>query len=184
MANFAVASRYAKSIFELAVEKNILTEVHNDFLTVNTTLEESKELNNVLKSPIITGDIKLNILKSIFAANFNPLTILFFGIIIRKGREKDLLDIAKHFHEMFNESKGIVKAKLITAFEPSQELLTQIQQILKSQLASEIELETKTDKTLIAGFKIELKDRLFDASLQKKIQKVRQELTQTQFSKN
>ena len=184
MANFAIASRYAKSIFELAIEKNVLSEVHADFHSLISILEESKELSNVLKSPIISGDRKLSILKAIFDSKFNALTVMFFELMVKKGREKYLYDIAKHFHAMYNESKGIIKAIFISAFALDQSTVEQIQQVLKTQLKAEIETETKIDSALIAGFKIELNDKLYDASLQSKLKKVRQELTNSQFSKN
>ncbi len=57
-----VATRYAKSLFDLANEKNLLEPVSADMKMINATCKANHELVVVLKSPIIKTDKKQSIL--------------------------------------------------------------------------------------------------------------------------
>lgn len=53
-----VAERYAKALFELALEKGVVEEVYQDSLKITDICENSKELRLLLKSPIINSGKK------------------------------------------------------------------------------------------------------------------------------
>ena len=59
MSNQRVASRYAKSILELALEKGQLEEVHEDFQKLTTIANGNRDLSLLLKNPIINSEKKL-----------------------------------------------------------------------------------------------------------------------------
>ena len=52
MSEIKVASRYAKSLIDLALEQNALEEVKTDMQLFVDTLKESSELQAVLKNPV------------------------------------------------------------------------------------------------------------------------------------
>jgi len=58
--------RYAKSIFKLAIERNELEKVSADMHLLNRTIADSRDLENLLHSPIIKADKKAAILHQIF----------------------------------------------------------------------------------------------------------------------
>ena len=66
-----VASRYAKSLLDLAVEKGQLDAVYEDMLQVQSLCKECKELALFLKSPIINSEKKVSTLKTVFDSNCN-----------------------------------------------------------------------------------------------------------------
>ena len=76
-----VASRYAKSVIELAKEQNVLEFVVYDMALFAKVCAENHALVATLKSPIIKHDKKLTILKKLFEGKVNPITISLFEII-------------------------------------------------------------------------------------------------------
>ncbi len=94
MSEYRVSGRYAKSLIDLSVEKNLLEAIYADIVSFKSTAAHTPAMISMLKSPIINGDKKLAVIKQIFEKSFNPMTISFFEIIIRKKREYYLLDIA------------------------------------------------------------------------------------------
>ncbi|MEP4377343.1 MAG: FoF1 ATP synthase subunit delta, partial [Algoriphagus sp.] len=116
MSNQRVASRYAKSIMELSLEKGRLEEVHTDFLRLTALAESNHELKLVLRNPIVNSDKKLNVLKALFAKGSDPLTMTFFEIISQKNREEILLDVAKEFENQYNLHMSIQVAEVTTTF--------------------------------------------------------------------
>jgi F-type H+-transporting ATPase subunit delta len=62
MSNIKVASRYAKALLELAIEKNALEAVIGDMKGLLSIAEQNREVGLALNSPIVTYDKKFNIL--------------------------------------------------------------------------------------------------------------------------
>ena len=48
-----ISVRYAKALFSLAVEKNLLDKIKDDILFIKLTWEQVKELRRFLESPIV-----------------------------------------------------------------------------------------------------------------------------------
>ena len=69
MSNHRVASRYAKSIMELSLEKGKLEEVHADFDKLSAMAKSNYDLVLLLKNPIVNSEKKLNVLKALFPAS-------------------------------------------------------------------------------------------------------------------
>ena len=66
MKEVRVASRYAKSLLGLAVEQNKLDKIYQDMLFVKNTIADSRELELLLKNPIIKKGQKRKNLKRDF----------------------------------------------------------------------------------------------------------------------
>ena len=66
MKNSIVATRYAKSLLNLAIEKGELDQCFKDMQTIAAVCEENKNLAIMLKSPVIRPDKKLAVLQGIF----------------------------------------------------------------------------------------------------------------------
>lgn len=131
MSNQRVASRYAKSIMELSLEKGRLEEVHTDFLRLTALADSNYEFALVLKNPIINSDKKLNVLKALFAKSIDPLTMTFFEIVSRKNREEILLDVAKEFENQYNLHKSIQVAEVTTTFPIDDTLRKEFSDVVK-----------------------------------------------------
>src|SRR5690606_38040575 len=110
-----VASRYAKSIMELSLEKGRLAEVHTDFQRLTALAASNHELRLVLKNPIVNSEKKLNVLKALFT-QADQLTMTFFEIVSRKNREEILLDVAREFENQYNLHMSIQVAEVTTTF--------------------------------------------------------------------
>ena len=86
MSSIRIASRYAKSLLDLATETNKVEQIKTDFALFSDALK-SRDLQLLIKSPIIKPDKKLGIFKAIFDGKIDELTSSFFEIVIKKGRE-------------------------------------------------------------------------------------------------
>lgn len=183
MSELRVSGRYAKSIIDLSLEKNILDVIHADMLAFKKAVKETPALLNLLKNPIVHGDKKFVVLKQIFAASFNPMTISFFDIIIRKNREYYLLDIANAFIEQYNQINKITTAHIKTAVPISDEVRKELNSFIEKETGKKVILESSVDPSIIGGLIIQMEDKLFDASISGKLKKAKQELLNTYISK-
>src|SRR6516225_7204616 len=120
--NPRLAARYAKSILDLSLEKNQLEAVHNDMLLLKETLHNSRDLVNLLRSPIIKADKKGKILNAIFTGKISPLTSAFITLLLNKEREGNLPEIAAAFVEQYKTHMGISTVRLTTAVPVGEDL--------------------------------------------------------------
>jgi len=180
MNNPRLAARYAKSFLDLAVEQNVLEQVHNDALGLLQSIKGSAELGNLLKSPVIKADKKLAITKTLLEGKVSKLTQLFIDLLIRKGREANLVEILHAFVEGYNKLKGINKIVLKSAMPMSEQLQQAIVGKIKNDTGwQNIQLITSVDENLIGGFVLEYESNLVDASIRKYLKDVK-----SQFKNN
>jgi F-type H+-transporting ATPase subunit delta len=170
MADSRAASRYVKSLLGLAVEKNVLDQVHQDMLLFSRVVEENRNFALMLNNPIIKHDKKREILELLFKGKVNAITMAIFDIITKKNREPLLPAIAREFHNAYNEYKGIGKATVTTAVPLDAKLRAEVLAIVqKLSQRTEIELIEKVDASLIGGFVLNVGDRQIDASMKSRL---------------
>jgi len=178
MQNPRLASRYAKSILDLAVERNSLEPVLTDMQTLQAICAASPEFRLMLESPVIKGDKKLSILLEVLKTQqLNELTKGFINLLVSKGREYFLPEISGAFVAQYNELKNIRTVKLTTATAVNDSIKNNILAKVSGFMpADKVNLETSVDESLIGGFVLEMGDKLFDASVKKKLNDVRSKI--------
>ena len=184
MAESRATFRYVKSLLGLAVEKNVLEEVHNDMLLFTQAAATSRPFELLLQSPVIKHDKKLEILRQIFKGKVSALTMAFFEIITRKNREPILLGVAREFHNAYNEYKGIGKATVTTAIPLDPAMRAEFEKLVRQYSdKKQIELIEKVDADLIGGFVLNVGDRQVDASIKSKIKTLQVKFSQNPYIK-
>jgi F-type H+-transporting ATPase subunit delta len=174
-----IASRYAKSLLQLSLERGQLEVAQEDMATFRSALA-SRDFYLMLKSPLVHGDKKISILTAIFAGKISDLTLEFFKICIRKGREEFLPEMADAFAAQYRILKNILSVRIISASPLEAGVQDQIGQQLKSSglATGEIQWDLKVDPSLIGGFVLELDDKRYDASVSHKLDQYRKEIRQ------
>ena len=182
MPNPRLASRYAKSLIDLALEKGELEKVFADMQWLQQVIRGSRDFANLLRSPIIKGDKKDKIVEAIIGGRVTNITSLFMQLLIRKGRESNLPEIITAFISQYKVYKNIHPVKLTTA-SPINENLKEaiIDQIKKTSDMPNIELESVVNKDLIGGFVLEAGDKLIDASIAYDLKQIARQFENNDF---
>src|SRR5258708_9861650 len=142
--NPRLAARYAKSILDLSLEKGQLETVYQDMLLLKEACRVSRDLESLLRSPIVKADKKGKILDAIFAGKISPLTSAFITLLLNKEREGYLPEIAPAFVEQYKIHKSIQTVKLTTAVPVSEECRQAILQRVKMECNLQlVELDTE-----------------------------------------
>lgn len=161
---------------DLAIERNDLENVLGD-------INEFKEATNnrdfymLLKSPIVNKEKKIAIFKEIFEGKATELTYAFLNILVRKGRENYLPEIADQFISQYKMLKSISTVTLTTAVQISEEQLGKIREKLNESESTRdnIDIESEVDEDIIGGFILEIEDKMYDASLAHKLDQMKKE---------
>lgn len=166
MLNPRVASRYAKSILDLAIEQGQLEQVYADMQYLQRLTKESRDFLNLLRSPVVKADAKINVINAVTAGKVSPLTTAFIQLMTAKAREAVLPEIITSFINQYKEHKGIKTVKLTTAVPVSDAVKAEIiAQVKKSGGFENLELLETVDPDIIGGFVLQADDQLIDASI-------------------
>lgn len=176
MLNPRLAGRYAKSLVDLAVERNELEKVFADMQYIQAVCRQSRDFVKLLKSPVIPIDKKSSALKAITTGKITDLTAAFNQLLINKNREFFLPEIADAFIDQYNALKGINKVKLTTASPVSDEVKNAIVSKIKAETnMSNVQLETKVREELIGGFVLEYNNNLVDVSVARDLRDIKKQ---------
>jgi len=182
MPNPRLASRYAKSLIDLALEKGELEKIFEDMQWLQQVTSGSRDFANLLRSPIIKGDRKGKIIDAVIGNKVTNITSLFIRLLIANGRENNLPDIIKSFISQYKEYKNIYPVKLTTATPINENLKkTIIDQIKKTSDMQNIELEAVVNEDLIGGFVLEAGDKLVDASIAYDLKQIARQFENNDF---
>ncbi len=179
-----IAARYAKSLIDLAHEKGNLSTVVED-MTAFDEITDNRDFYLLLKSPIVSRDKKLSVFSALFDGKVDELTQAFLTILVKKGRENFLPEIADEFLHQYKVMNHVSEVKLTTATKMSDAQLEKIKQTL---LASEVtdqkvDITTAVDESLIGGFIVEIGDKLYDASVAHKIAELKKSFSGNDYEK-
>ena len=181
MKNPKLSSRYAKALFDFAGERNQVEEVHGDLQLFANTLKENRELQVLLRDPIVQPHQKHSIFESIFNGTLHDTTYQFLDVLLRKKREPSLDTICEEYFKMYNAAHNIKPVTVITAEPLSEALRGKITAMLTEQTRATVELKESVDPDIIGGFIIQMDDYYIDSSILSKINKLRQEFSQNAF---
>ncbi len=184
MQNPRLASRYAKSLVDLAAEKGQMEAVRADMQVLQQITKSNRDVVTLLKSPIIKPDKKQKILAAILEGKVSAITSAFIQLLVLKGRESNLPEITTEFARQYNLLNNISKVKITTAVPLDAAILGAIKQKVEAGTDKKIELETVVEPELIGGFVLESEDRLYDASVIRDLNDIRKQFTQNIYTPN
>jgi len=172
------SKRYAKALIGYGVEKDNLDILFSEFSSLIQTLEDSEDLVSFIQNPTISKDIKQKVLDELISDNL-PNASIVINLLSQNNRLDMLLVVCKGFIKQYNVHKDIVEVTVTTPIEISEDIESSIQAYLNSIENGKIKLVKKKDESLIAGFKIDYNNTRLDASVKRRLEKMKKELKKT-----
>ncbi len=174
--NTRVSIRFAKALLDLAIEQKKKSAVFADITLILKAIEDSKELSNLLKSPVIKADKKQSITSEIFGSKISEMTAKFIEIVISKGRESLLADICKSYISLHKSSENITSALVTSAVKLDEQAKKKIAALLKVDVAK-LEIEEKIDPSVVGGFVVKVGDKQIDTTVKSKLLNIKHEFS-------
>lgn len=174
-----LANRYAKALFELALEEKKIDRVGADMELIARAINEHKELANMLKSPIIKLEKKEKVMQELFGKVTDELSLKFMMLVAKKSREESLYYFAQEFTDIYKDYKGLVDAWVTTSTDAEKEVKDSIMTLLKKVTGKTIILHENVNADILGGFIIRVGDYQYDASTKTLMRRLKED-----FSKN
>ncbi|WP_298792933.1 ATP synthase F1 subunit delta [uncultured Allomuricauda sp.] len=170
------AIRYAKATLDFAIEKKAADAVENDMREISVTISENTELQNLLESPVVKGEVKKNSLQQIFKKS-NEITKGLIRTLTDNKRIALLQEVAFKYIILHEQLKGEDVAYVTTAVPLTADLEKKILSEVTKITGNKVTLENKIDESIIGGFVLRVGDLQYDASVANKLNGLKREFT-------
>lgn len=168
--------QYAKALFEIAKEDNLLQSCMESFDLFVKILNQEDDLRLLLTSPKISLDNKKDLIKKTFK-NADENFIYFVFVLLDNGRIDIINNIFDSFVNLYNEANMIKNVLVLSVNELNELELTKIQTSLeKYYVGYKIILNNKIDPNIIGGYHILVNGLSIDLSVKHKIDSLKSTL--------
>ncbi|MCB0459896.1 MAG: ATP synthase F1 subunit delta [Flavobacteriaceae bacterium] len=169
------AIRYAKAVLNLALDLKKADKVNEDMQLIASTVEENKELQILLVSPVYKVKVKKAALSELFEKKVSEISFGLINQLMENKRLPLLAEVAKQYTIIYDHYKGTEIAKVTSAIPLTDDLKTKVLKKVKDILGKEVHLENIVDPSIIGGFILKVGDKQFDASILGKMNNLRRE---------
>ncbi|EJP18941.1 ATP synthase F1, delta subunit [Lachnoanaerobaculum sp. ICM7] len=173
-----VSKVYGDAYVSVVSEKNNLIDALEEIKSVKNILLENVEIIELLDSPKMDDEEKIDFIKGIFENHISVDSMGFLLTIIEKKRQAELLPILDYVIDCVKELLLIGKATVTTALPLDDSKKERIvDELLKSSHYKSLEAEYVVDESIIGGIVIRIGDRVVDSSVKTRIDKMRKMLS-------
>jgi len=170
-----ISVRYARALFQSALEQKILDKVSRDMKLISE-ISSLPEFREILGNPVIVPSKKAGIIHKAIGKYLEKISFSLVDMVVRNGRESFLPAIAREFLRETKEYNGITESVLTTAVKVDAKIIKQISDLISDIFKTKIELKQVIDKDIIGGFILKIEDNYIDASVRNKLRKIIREL--------
>lgn len=171
------ARRYAKAIFDLAVEQNALDRVSADMRDLAQTMESSPELVALMSSPTVSPATRKAIMEQVVQrAGVSPLVRNAVLLMTDHRRASLLPEVTNALMRLADERAGKLRAEVVSAAPLSEAQYTRLTGALERLTGRKITLVRKIDPALIGGVITRVGDTVYDGSVRARLDEIRRAL--------
>ena len=168
-----LSKRYAKAIFDLALEAKSLEKVESDLISIKGLLESSADFNKIVNSPIVSDAAQNAVLEEVLKKmKVQVLTKRFVLVLIENGRLDILQSAIDAYSQMLKSHKGEVSAEVISARALTKKQTSQIEKTLGKSLGNKVQVTSDVDEEILGGIMIKIGSKMLDASVRGKLDKL------------
>ncbi len=178
------ARRYTIALYGIAGEKGSLNEVANDITKILAIINSNRDLELFFRSPIISKNKKLTLVKEIFGGNVSQLTMDFMMLLINRRREALLQGIFEDFINLKKEKEGIVDVLVKTSVPLNDDEKAKMKRKIDAYTKLKSDLTFEIDQSIIGGFVAKINDTILDASIKRQLEKLKQKFREGDFILN
>lgn len=169
------ARRYADAAFELARESGSVDAWQRDLDALATALRDP-ELRGLVEHPAVPFADKERVLRRVVTGvGEQPLALVL--LMVRRGRPGAIDAMVARFEELVRRDRGVALAEVRTALPLDDGQRDDLVQRLRELTGEKIEINEVVDESLIGGIAVRIGDRLYDASVRNRLERLRARLT-------
>jgi F-type H+-transporting ATPase subunit delta len=172
-----IAQVYARSLFEVAKERDELDVVREQLGQFADALQESRELTVFFFSPYFsTEEKKAGLAKAVEGGD--EAFMNFLELLIEKHRMPAVFRIRRAYDALWEEEHQLLPVQITSAVALDQSIIERIGQEIGEQTKREVELQTTVDPDVLGGIVLQVGNSILDASIRNRLDQLRKQVAQ------
>lgn len=171
-----VAKRYARALFNTALETSQTQEIEDDLKGLCAVIESSVDLQRFIASPTQTREDKLKLFESVFGDKVSDLTMNLFRLLLKRRRESLLRHVLAEFSTLKNQHEKVIHAVIASSLELDEGQRSAIVQKISSETGRTVEPEFVVDPNMIGGVRVMYDNYVLDGTARGFLNRMRDHL--------
>jgi F-type H+-transporting ATPase subunit delta len=173
------ATRYARALFDIAVQESDPARIGSELESVVTALRDNRDLHHALMSPQVPPASRIGVVRTLAErASLAPPLAKLLVLLAERGRLELLPDLLAVYRERLLAHQNIVQASVTSAAPLSNETVHTLQQRLSDATGKHVQLAADVDPDLIAGIVTRIGSTVYDGSVRTQLHKLKQQLVE------
>jgi F-type H+-transporting ATPase subunit delta len=179
MSVIALARRYAAPLADVALAHNRVDQIDSELGVFARMIQTNRELYDLFASPVIPETSKRDVLDAIIERmRPDKLTANLLRALLRNYRLQYVGAVHEEFRREMNARKGVVVAQVATAEQVAPSEQESLIRRLQEMTGKQVQLEFKTDSSLIGGVITRVGSMVYDGSVKNQLKEIEQRLKQ------
>jgi F-type H+-transporting ATPase subunit delta len=170
-----IAEVYARSLFEVAKEHDVLDRVHEELDEFADTLSDNRDLQVFFFSPYFSSEEKKDAVGSV-VSGADERTVRFLELLAERHRMPVLFRIRGVFDGMWAEENRLLAVTITSAVELDNKLVKQIGKQIEEQTGRKIEPTSVVDPEVLGGLSVQVGNVVMDATVRGRLEKLRRQV--------
>ncbi|MCY4365143.1 MAG: ATP synthase F1 subunit delta [Chloroflexi bacterium] len=174
MAKQVGGQRYARALFDLAVEKDATDQWATDLAQLADVMQD-EQFNLFLKHAEVRLEQKIESLATVLA-EIDPMVRNLGSLLITRGSVDTIGDVAVSYNRLVDERLERQRIEVTTAVELEPAEAERIRQFVANLVQREVVMSTQVDESILGGMVIQIGDRLMDGSTRSRLEELRKQI--------
>lgn len=169
-----ISHEYAEALFLLSCEEQKEEEYLNDLKIVKDIFDNEKDYVELLHSPALSKEEKIELLDKAFLGRVNEHIVSFLKLMCENNRIEFLYSCFEDYEKLYNQVKRVIVATVTSAVALTEDEKSRIKEKLEKKFGNKVELVCQVDEKILGGIIIKTDDAIMDGSLKRKMRDVKE----------
>ena len=172
-----VAQVYARALFEVAIERDALDEIHDQLTAFADAMHDNRQFAVFFFSPYFSVPEKEDGLQRA-VENANPAFMNFLQALIERHRMPAIFRIRDEFEALWVHERNLLPVHVTSAVELDKSLVQSIGDRIGSEVDRQVELSSEVDPEILGGIVLRVGNVILDASIKNRLEQLRKQVAQ------
>jgi len=172
----AIAEVYARSLFEVAKEHDVLDRVHDELAEFAEALSEDRTLQVFLFSPYFSSDEKRDGVKKV-VSDADERFVNFLELLAERHRMPAVFRIRREFDALWAEENQLLPVTVTSAVELDEGIVDDIGKRIQEQTGRKVELSSNVDPDVLGGLIVRVGNMVLDGTVRNRLERLRKQVT-------
>ena len=170
-----IAQVWARALFEVAKEHDLLDRVREDLGAFVDALNENRDLMVFFFSPYFSTQEKKDGLKRA-VSGAEPVFTNFLEALIERHRMPALFRIRARYEVLWEDERDLLPVEVTSAVELDKSIVSTIGERIGEQTKRTVELSSKVDPDILGGIILRVGNVILDASIRNRLEQLRKQV--------